>query len=125
MENSQWAEEITLLKSLAEKTELEHSIKWGIDVYTYKGKNVMGVAPFKNYVGIWFYNGVFMNDPNNVFINAQKGKTKALRQWRFKSKEDIDPKMVLGYIHEAIENEKVGIRLVPAAPGQFEMPEFL
>lgn len=125
MKNSQWSEEISLLKSLAEKTELEHSIKWGIDVYTYGGKNVMGIAPFKNYVGIWFYNGFFLKDPKNVFINAQEGKTKALRQWRFNSIEEIDEASVSAYIKEAIENEKAGIKLVPAKPGQFEMPEFL
>ncbi|PSL07259.1 YdeI/OmpD-associated family protein [Cecembia rubra] len=125
MDKSSWAEEISLLKSLAEQTELEHSIKWGIDVYTYKGKNVMGIAPFKNYVGIWFYNGVFMKDPKGVFINAQEGKTKSLRQWRFNSMEEIDEASVSAYIKEAIENEKAGIKLVPAKPGQFEMPEFL
>lgn len=48
MKKEQWNEEIALLKSLAERTELEHRIKWGIDVYTLEGKNVMGIAPFKS-----------------------------------------------------------------------------
>ncbi|MFD2203096.1 YdeI/OmpD-associated family protein [Shivajiella indica] len=125
MKNEQWTKEIALLKTLVEQTELEHSIKWGIDVYTYNGKNVLGIAPFKSYVGIWFYNGVFMKDPKDVFINAQEGKTKALRQWRFNSLEEIDSQTVLAYIKEAIENEKAGVKLVQSDPGQFEMPEFL
>lgn len=125
MKNDQWNEEISLLKSLAEKTELEHSIKWGIDVYTFGGKNVMGIAPFKSYVGIWFYNGVFMKDPKKAFINAQEGKTRGLRQWRFHSMAEIDEAAVSAYIQEAIQNEKAGLKLVPAKPGQFEMPEFL
>lgn len=125
MKNQQWNEEIALLKSLAERTELEHSIKWGIDVYTLDGKNVMGIAPFKSYVGIWFYNGVFMKDPKNVFINAQEGKTKGLRQWRFNSMEEIDEATVSAYIKEAIENEKAGLKLIPAKPSKPDLPELL
>ena len=122
---SHWHEEIKLLKSIVEKTELQHAIKWGIDVYTLNGQNILGIAPFKAYIGIWFYNGVFMSDPLNVFVNAQEGKTKALRQWRFFSKEDIVPDQVLSYIKEAIENEKAGKRLVPDRSVKFEIPEIL
>lgn len=118
MKNDQWNEVISLLKSLAENTELEHSIKWGIDVYTFGGKNVLGIAPFKSYVGIWFYNGVFMKDPKKVFINAQEGKTKGLRQWRFHSMEEIDKTTVSSYIQEAIQNERAGMKLVPAKPSK-------
>jgi len=120
-----WQEEIELLKSIVEKTELQHAIKWGIDVYTFNGQNIIGIAPFKSYIGIWFYNGVFMSDPLNSFVNAQEGKTKALRQWRFFSKEDIVPDQVLAYIKEAIANEKAGKKLVPERNMKFEIPEVL
>jgi uncharacterized protein YdeI (YjbR/CyaY-like superfamily) len=120
-----WQEEIELFKSIVEKTELQHAIKWGIDVYTFNGQNIIGIAPFKSYIGIWFYNGVFMSDPLNVFVNAQEGKTKALRQWRFFSKEDIVSDQVLAYIKEAIANEKAGKKLVPERNMKFEIPEVL
>ncbi|RPA68036.1 hypothetical protein EF405_13945 [Cyclobacteriaceae bacterium YHN15] len=125
MKTQLWENEISLLKSIAEKTELQHSIKWGIDVYTFDGKNVLGIAPFKSYVGIWFYNGVFMKDPKKVFINAQEGKTKGLRQWRFNALSEIEPETVLAYILEAIENEKAGVKLVPAKPSKPKLPELL
>lgn len=120
-----WNEEIELIKSIVEKTELQHSIKWGIDVYTYEGQNILGIAPFKAYIGIWFYNGVFMSDPLNIFVNAQEGKTKALRQWRFTSKEEINPDQIYSYLLEAIANEKAGKRLVPDRSFKFEIPEIL
>lgn len=87
--------------------------KWGGEVYTFNGKNVIGIGGFKNYFTIWFFNGVFLKDPKKVLVNAQDGVTKALRQWRFYSKDDIDEKLILTYIHEAIENEKLGKKLAP------------
>lgn len=89
-------------------------IKWGGEIYTYNGKNVVGIGGFKNYFTIWFFNGVFLNDPKNVLVNAQEGVTKSLRQWRFQTKDEIDEKAILSYVEEAIENEKLGKKLAPA-----------
>ena len=101
-----WEKEIELLINIIGKTDLTETKKWGIPVYTYNGKNVVGIAGFKNHFAMWFYNGVFLKDPDNVLINAQKGKTKALRQWRFSKMEDIDEKLLLSYLNEAIKNEQ-------------------
>jgi len=46
-------------------------------------------------------------------VNAQEGKTKALRQMRFTSINDIDKNVVLHYIKEAIENQKSGKGVKP------------
>ena len=58
-------------------TELAETIKWGIPVYTLGGKNVLEMCAFQSYVGIWFYQGSFLNDPNKKLVNAREGKTKA------------------------------------------------
>ncbi|MFN8273387.1 MAG: hypothetical protein U0X58_00735 [Flavobacteriaceae bacterium] len=39
-------------------------------------------------------------------VNAQEGVTKALRQWRFYDKSEINESMILAYIAEAISNEE-------------------
>jgi uncharacterized protein YdeI (YjbR/CyaY-like superfamily) len=111
--NDIWIEELELLRAILVKTQLEVATKWGGEVYTFNGKNVVGIGGFKNYFTIWFFNGVFLQDPKKVLVNAQEGVTKALRQWRFYSKDDIDEKLILTYIHEAIENEKLGKKLAP------------
>lgn len=59
---AQWEEELHLIGSILEKTPLVKANKWGSDVYTLNGKNVVSYGGFKNYFAIWFYNGVFMND---------------------------------------------------------------
>lgn len=108
-----WENELEILKSILAKTELVETTKWGGPIYTYNNKNVVGIGGFKSYFGIWFMNGVFLKDEAKVLVNAQEGITKALRQWRFNSKEEINEKLLLVYIKEAIENEKKGVSHKP------------
>ena len=110
---NQWAEELGKLREIVHKTELVETNKWGSEVYTVNNKNVLGLGGFKNYFTIWFFNGVFLKDTTGVLVNANEGVTKGLRQWRFFSKDDIDEKRILEYIHEAIENEKAGLSIKP------------
>lgn len=103
-----WEVELSLLQSIIDKTELTQTTKWGGPVYVYEKKNVIGVGGFKDYFALWFFNGVFLKDEQKKLLNAQEDKTKSLRQWRFTSKEEINEKVILEYIAEAIENEKQG-----------------
>lgn len=112
--SSQWQASLVKLREILLSTELEETLKWGVPVYTFAGKNIVGLAAFKSYVGIWFYQGAFLKDEKKKLINAQEGKTKALRQWRFNSVEEIDADLVKTYIFEAIENQKQGKEIKPA-----------
>ncbi|MCW5517549.1 YdeI/OmpD-associated family protein [Muriicola sp. Z0-33] len=102
-------EGIATLRKIALKTNMGETLKWGSPVYTVDGKNVLGILAFKNHFGIWFFNGVFLSDPKNVLENAQEGKTKAMRHWKFTANDAIDQAAVLAYINEAIENQKKGL----------------
>jgi uncharacterized protein YdeI (YjbR/CyaY-like superfamily) len=118
-----WTEEINLLQTIIEKTGLEPAIKWGTRVYTHQGKNVVGAIGFKNHFCLWFYNGVFLSDPLKVLINAQEGKTKAMRHWRFDSKDQIDETEILNYLREAIQNEEAGKVWKPQKSTKPEIPQ--
>lgn len=113
--SGQWPEEMDLLKSIIAKTELQEMTKWGGPVYTLAKKNVIGIGGFKNYVALWFWNGVFLKDKTQQLVNANEGVTKGLRQWRFETKQQIadNEKLILEYILEAIENEKAGLAIKP------------
>lgn len=113
IKNDQWTEEIGLLRAIVLKTELVETTKWGGEVYTINNKNVLGIGGFKNYCTLWFWNGVFLKDEAKVLVNANEGVTKALRQWRFTSADEIDEKLILRYINEAIANEKAGLSIKP------------
>ncbi|WP_136666743.1 YdeI family protein [Flavobacterium sp. H122] len=106
-QNDLWEKEIDQLKSIINKTPLVETTKWGGIVYTYNNKNVLGIGGFKSYFGIWFFNGVFLKDDLNVLVSGNE-TTKAQRQWRFNSAEEINEKKILEYINEAIELEKQG-----------------
>ncbi len=111
--NSEWGEELGLLRAIIQKTELVETTKWGGEVYTINNKNVLGIGGFKNYFVIWFFNGVFLKDTAKVLVNANEGVTKGLRQWRFMNANEINEKLVMQYILEAIENEKKGLTIKP------------
>lgn len=104
----QWKKELSYLRNLISKTELKETMKWERPVYTIAGKNVVGLGGFKQHFGIWFFSGALLNDPNGALHNAQEGKTKAMRQLRFESFEDIDDRIVKDFLHQAIENQKAG-----------------
>lgn len=105
--------ELELLRSIMLSSGMEETIKWGAPVYTVNGKNVAGLGAFKSYVGIWFFQGVFLKDQSKMLVNAQEGKTQAMRQWRFSSLDEIDAKLVREYVQEAIANQKAGKELKP------------
>lgn len=111
--NKQWTEELEVIATIINKLPLEKTIKWGAEVFTYNGKNVVSYGGFKNHFTLWFFNGVFLADTYNVLVNAQEGKTKSARQWRFTSIAEIDEKKILEYINEAIEIEKKGLKIAP------------
>jgi len=123
--NEKFKEGIAQLRELALKTQLAETLKWGSPVYTIDNKNVLGIMAFKNHFGIWFFNGVFLRDPKGVLENAQEGKTKSMRHWKFKSESDIDEAAVLEYIKEAIANQKKGLKIKPSPKTDIIIPKLL
>ncbi|MFD2101153.1 YdeI/OmpD-associated family protein [Flagellimonas iocasae] len=113
------------LRKLAEKTEAQEDLKWRIPVYTIDGKNVFGICKFKHHFGVWFFNGVFLKDPKKVLENAQEGKTKGMRHWKFQSLEEIDEKEVLAYMNEALDNQKKGLEVKAEKTTEVTIPELL
>lgn len=118
----EWKQEILVLRDIILATGLTETIKWGVPVYEFNKKNIVGIAAFKGYVGLWFYQGVFLKDPAKRLMNAQDGKTKAMRQMRFVPGEKIEPSIVKAYILEAIENQKAGNEVKPVRTASYEMP---
>jgi len=108
-----WQDEIKRLRGILLSTDLTEEVKWGGPCYTYDGKNVVGLAGFKSYFGLWFHQGALLKDKNRVLINAQEGATKALRQWRMQSAKDIKPAAIKAYVSEAISLVKFGKKIGP------------
>lgn len=105
---AQWQSELKQLREILNSTGLKETMKWGAPCYTHNGKNVVGIAGFKNYFGLWFHQGALLDDSESVLINAQSGRTKALRQWRFESKKHIKVRTIKAYVKKSIENISAG-----------------
>ena len=96
---------------------LVEDIKWGAPCNTFNGKNVVGMASFKDYFGLWFHQGVLLTDGKGVLINAQEGTTRALRQWRMNSAREIKSSTIKACVKEAIQIVKDGRSIGPQSLG--------
>lgn len=122
-----WQPSLNMLRELMLALDMEETVKWGTPVYCVNGKNVVGMASFKAYTGIWFYQGVFLEDTQKKLVNASDGETRGLRQWRFESADEIetDLDLVIAYVREAIENAKAGKEIKPQRNKPFDLPSEL
>jgi len=118
-----WVDEVMLFREMALSTGLEETIKWVGLMYTYNGKNVLGIGGYKNYACIWFQHGSLMSDPDKVLINANEGRTRGLRQWRFASMKEIKPAKVKKYMKEAVANMKEGKKISPQKKAPLVIPD--
>jgi uncharacterized protein YdeI (YjbR/CyaY-like superfamily) len=127
LSNPNWEEALILLRDIFLSARLDETIKWGVPVYTFEGKNVAGMACFKSYLGIWFYQGALLTDKARKLVNAQEKITKALRQWRFSSIDEViaEAETISNYVEESIENVRNGIEIKPEKDIPLQLPEVL
>ena len=121
---------LTRLRSILLDTPLKETVKWGMPTYTYKGKNMVGIGAFKDWSCLWFHQGSLLSDPKNVLINAQEGKTRAMRQWRFADASEIQAKSITPYLLEAMELQDAGKKVnfpkpKPVKEIKFEVPKLM
>ena len=65
-------DQLFCLRQLLKTTELKEELKWGMPTYTLQGKNILGINAFKYHYGIWFFQGVFLEDKHQKLSNAQE-----------------------------------------------------
>lgn len=79
-----WREQLFQLREILLDAGLKEEIKWGVPVFTYKGKNIVLLAAFKNYIGLSFFNGILLTDPNNLLEKPGEhtGKARVIKIYR-------------------------------------------
>lgn len=103
-----WVEELEFLRQIVLETGLTKEIKWGVPVYTHKGKNIVTVNALKEYVNIEFFKGALLADNHKIL--QQQGNLQSDRIIKFNNPNDIiKVKDVLKiYVLEAIAIEESG-----------------
>jgi uncharacterized protein YdeI (YjbR/CyaY-like superfamily) len=114
-----WKEELQAIREILLETELIEDFKWRTSCYTLNNKNIVIIAPFKEYFALAFFNGAAISDSAKLLVKAG-ANTQSGRQLRFKdSKEILHQKAIIKkYIKEAISIQTTNIveTTRPAAP---------
>ena len=115
------------LRSILLEFDFEESIKWNFPVYSFNGKNLLSIGATKKYMGLWFFQGGLLKDELRLLINAQEGKTKAMRQMRFVDIMELNKNIIKAYVDETIENHQAGkeIKSAKANTKIIEVPDML
>ncbi|MGH1383445.1 YdeI/OmpD-associated family protein [Kordia sp.] len=122
----EWEDKLrTFQQIILKNPDVEETLKWNIPVYTVNEKNVVGFSAFKTHAGLWFYHGALLTDKANVLVNAQEGKTQAMRHWKFSASDTIPEDLVKKYIDEAVQNQKEGKTVTFKKKEAVEIPEEL
>lgn len=110
------------LREILLKLPLEESIKWSSPAYSHNGRLVVSLVAFQRHFGLWFHQGALLSDPDHVLVNAQEGKTKAMRHWRFGSGKEIKVRRIQAYLKEAMEHAAQGLKVDIAKAKPAEIP---
>ena len=107
-----WREELETLRQIILETGLKEEVKWGVPVYTNKGKNIVSVSALKESATIGFFKGALLSDNQNVLV--QQETIQAARVIRFTSLSSIQTleKTLKAYILEAITIEESGKKVL-------------
>ena len=117
-----WGDELQRLREIILQTGIEEGVRWGVPAYLHKGKIVLGIAGFKKHFAVWFHQGALLKDKKGFLVNAQEGRTKAMRQWRHTSAKDIKARYLKAYVKEAMALVEEGKEIKANRNKKLELP---
>ena len=121
-----WEKELPALRNILLECGLNEEVKWGMPCYTDNNKNVLILAPFKEYCALSFFNGALIDDSANM-LTAPSENTQSGRQMRFTHVDQITTAsdIIKQYIFQAIEVERQGLKVVAKKVEEYPIPEEL
>jgi len=122
--DTKWQKEYEKLRTIVLDCGLMEELKWGCPCYVFEKTNVVLIHGFKDYCAWLFFKGALLNDPNGILIQ-QTENVQSARQIRFTTIKEIVKmeKVLKSYIYEAIEVERVGLKVKLKKTSDFKMPE--
>lgn len=119
-----WQKKIQTLRRIVLDCGLNEELKWGSPCYTLKQSNIVLIHIFKDYCALLFFKGALLKNENNLLIQ-QTENVQSARQMRFTNLKEIlkQEQFVKATIHEAIEVEKLGLKVKLKKTTDFKIPE--
>ncbi len=107
-----WTEELVELRRILLECGLTEELKWSVPCYTLRGKNIALLSAFKDYAAVSFFKGALLKDPHNMLTSPGKN-SQSDRRLQFTAVKIIleQEKIIKGYIQNAIEVEKAGLKV--------------
>ncbi|MEK7432810.1 MAG: DUF1801 domain-containing protein [Cyanobacteriota bacterium] len=107
-----WQKELEKLRMIILDCDLTEELKWDVPCYMFEKNNIILLGAFKEYCALSFFKGALLKDENAI-LSKPGENTQAVRIIRFKNiQEIIDIENILKtYIYEAIEVEKLGLKV--------------
>jgi len=122
--DTKWQKEYEKLRTIILDCGLIEELKWGCPCYMFQNTNIVLIHGFKEYCAVLFFKGALLNDPNGILIQQTKNVQSA-RQIRFTNVREIVKmeKFLKAYVYEAIEVERVGLKVKLKKTSDFKIPE--
>ena len=122
---NKWLDDMTKFRAILLETSLEEDLKWGKPSYSFQGKNIAIIQPFKEYCAVMYFKGALLQDSNGILDTP--GQHQSGRQIRFKTLSqlnELEP-IIKEYVQEAIEIEKSGKKVQLKRTEEYEIPDEL
>jgi len=116
-----WQGEIQKLRTILLAAGLDEEIKWGKPCFSFEGKNVAIIQPFKERCSLMFFKGVLLEDTHQLLRSQGDNSQSALRL-EFTSEDQVKPAVVKSYVKQAIAVEKAGLKVAFKAKDELELP---
>ena len=109
-----WKAEMEALRAILHAFPLTEELKWGKPCYAFENSNIIIIQGFKEYCGLLFFKGALLKDVKGLLVKPGEN-TQGGRLIKFKTVQEITKLKapIKSYIKEAIEVEKLGLKIEP------------
>lgn len=107
-----WVFALKTLRAIVLDFGLVEETKWGVPCYTFRAENILIISAFRDYCAISFFKGALLNDIKKI-LEKPGPHSQAVRLIKFTDTTKIEAieTDIRAYIYEAIEVEKLGLKI--------------
>jgi uncharacterized protein YdeI (YjbR/CyaY-like superfamily) len=116
-----WQGEMQKVRSILSNCGLEEDLKWGKPCFTFEGKNIAILQPFKAHCSLMFFKGALLKDSHGLLRSQGENSQSALRL-EFTSEAQIKRAVLASYVRDAVAVEKKGLKVDFKAKRELELP---
>ena len=105
-----WQPEMAALREILVGCGLTEEIKWKKPTYCHDGGNVAIMQPMKDVLGLMFFKGALLDDPDGV-LHEQGPNSRSAKRMEFTSVKDVTSgkKAITAMVRRAVKADEEGV----------------